>query len=44
MILPQPDLIGLLAVVVLAGIVVWDAVWLVRQSRLVSDRLYHRAP
>ena len=35
--LPPPDLIGLMAVLVLAGIVVWDAVWLVRQSRLVPE-------
>ena len=37
MILTQPDAIALLAVLVLAGIVVWDAVWLVRQSRLVPE-------
>lgn len=35
--LPPPDLIGLMAVLVLAGIVVWDAVWLVRQSKLVPE-------
>ena len=35
--LPPPDLIGLMAVLVLAGIVVWDAVWLVRQSQLVPE-------
>ena len=35
--LPPSDLIGLMAVLVLAGIVVWDAVWLIRQSRLVPE-------
>ena len=35
--LPPPDLIGLMAVLVLAGIVVWDAVWLVRQSQFVPE-------